>query len=728
MRIPACLRLLAVALAGVLLWVGCGSAEPPSTRQLDQPAAVLDATLQGVQELSDELSTELSAGQLPMEVVVGRLSRELGRFQALTELGVALSPSDDPLEPRLWARAVRRVDGELVVVNISDFEDYVPEDGSPTWFTDMEQVEGWEGSLCDEVAEVAEVRLVQSFTLPGDPARKGVLYAQLDLAPLQRLLQRVESGPEGYAWLELGGRYLVHDDWDCVYQACSSPSGLPPDLRGPRRVAGKVALSPEQSARRSELAQQCALPGSSGLFGEGPVVQEGPPLEHGPGFTLGRVFDQPPNNDDRRQDIMVVLVLCVVAALLLSFVLLVLRHRRLPDEDEDLEDETEHETINNLAGAPHPRDLVAPRVYRRVSWMFTTVFALAILGTLCLADQYPADPASDFKRTTDSYDLQEYLEEHARETLSERESLPQEVPTGIFVQSISFQSAKEVLLTGFVWQRYTEGLHDGLSQGFLMPESQATEITEISRDTVDGETRIVWSFQVLLNQEFDYTRFPFGLENIWVQLWHEDFADNVILVPDLQSYKVTRPKSLSGLRKDLQVPGWQVEETFFGYRKKTYGTSFGHRGFHDVTDFPELHLNIIVSSDIIQPLVAYILPITVIIVLLYTILLLTSPYKIQADGWGFNAMNSVTAAAGFFLVAVFSHADLRSSLSFRGINYLEYFYFVTYLALMVVVINALLVSLTNIRFLRRFNNGIPKLFFWPVSLAMLYMATVKVFW
>ena len=379
-------------------------------------------------------------------------------------------------------------------------------------------------------------------------------------------------------------------------------------------------------------------------------------------------------------------------------------------------------------GAPSLEDGRAPAPVRLFLNGYTAVLAGFLVGALWIAFANPHDPGAEFEQIPDEHSLNDFLDELAGEELDQREVLPLTIPTGVFVQSVTFQSSKEVLITGFVWQRYTHGVHDGVTRGFLMPESSEADIEEIYRRD-EGDTELIgWSFRVLVNQEFDYQRFPFGRENIWVQLWHAEFTDNVVLVPDFAAYKTTLPSRRPGLRSDLEVPGWSIDRTWFGYRYRSYDTSFGAASFKDLTHFPELHFNIIVRSEIVQPLVSHILPIAVMVALLYAILLLSSRYRAKADAFGFNAMNAVAAGSGFFLVAVFSHSDLRDSLSFRGINYLEYFYFLTYLVIMVVVLNALLLSLTRVGWIHRYDNGLPKLLFWPAFLSLANIATLAVFW
>ncbi|MFN7556425.1 hypothetical protein, partial [Microcystis sp.] len=63
-----------------------------------------------------------------------------------------------------------------------------------------------------------------------------------------------------------------------------------------------------------------------------------------------------------------------------------------------------------------------------------------------------------------------------------------------------------------------------------------------------------------------------------------------------------------------------------------------------------------------------------------------------------------------------------------GIIYFDYFYFILYIMILLVAINAILFA-SNIKldWIHYKNNLIPKLLYWPTNLALLLLVTMLVF-
>ena len=67
------------------------------------------------------------------------------------------------------------------------------------------------------------------------------------------------------------------------------------------------------------------------------------------------------------------------------------------------------------------------------------------------------------------------------------------VPTGIFLQSLEFSSANNVIVTGYIWQNYS-GIPDTVSKGFVFPEAEQTNIEEalLDKEDIKEEKRDDW--------------------------------------------------------------------------------------------------------------------------------------------------------------------------------------------------------------------------------------------
>jgi hypothetical protein len=55
------------------------------------------------------------------------------------------------------------------------------------------------------------------------------------------------------------------------------------------------------------------------------------------------------------------------------------------------------------------------------------------------------------------------------------------VPTGIFLQSLEFSSANNVIVTGYIWQDYSNIEDDDITPGFIFPEAESIDVEETYR-------------------------------------------------------------------------------------------------------------------------------------------------------------------------------------------------------------------------------------------------------
>ena len=205
------------------------------------------------------------------------------------------------------------------------------------------------------------------------------------------------------------------------------------------------------------------------------------------------------------------------------------------------------------------------------------------------------------------------------------------IPTGVFVQSVEFSSANNVTVTGYIWQRYRTDLPEEvainpnppragfpITPGFILPEADSTSVEEVYRVVDGNEETVGWYFNAALRQEFDYAKYPFDQEEVWIRLWPQSLAQNVLLVPDLASYDVTNPASLPGVeQQDFVLEGWVMTESFFSYRENTYNTDLGIESFVGRNGFPELYFNVSLKREFINAFISNMIPIIVVALLLF---------------------------------------------------------------------------------------------------------------
>jgi hypothetical protein len=305
------------------------------------------------------------------------------------------------------------------------------------------------------------------------------------------------------------------------------------------------------------------------------------------------------------------------------------------------------------------------------------------------------------------------------------------IPTGVFVQSLEFVSANNVEVSGYVWQEYDDTVPADLQRGFVLPEAveDAYETTEAYRRRVAGGEVIGWYFHAVLRQSFDYRRYPFDRQDMWLRLWHADFERGVILVPDFSSYTDMVPGTLPGLEQDFVYAGWDPEFAAFSYSRNRYNTSFGFGPAAQRGVWPELYYSIGLKRDFLGPLLDTGIPLGVVALLLFATLLLTTNDTRWRQHLGSGAYRLIEYAAVLMFAVILEHNQIRSSIASQQIAYVEFIPLLLYVAILLVSLNAILFdSSTHLGWIEYQDNLLPKLLYWPLLLGALLTITLTTFY
>jgi hypothetical protein len=302
------------------------------------------------------------------------------------------------------------------------------------------------------------------------------------------------------------------------------------------------------------------------------------------------------------------------------------------------------------------------------------------------------------------------------------------VPTGVWIQALEFESQYNVKVVGMVWQRYPEGTPKEVRRGVLFPESvsdMSETLLETHRETVQGEEVIGWRFNVSLRQTFNYGRYPFDKQDVWLRLWAAERDQAVLLVPDLSAYKLMTPTARPGVDADIVLTGFHLESTFFSFVPQKYGTDFGLGTGGAPWRMPELYFTMLLRRDVWPPFVSYFLPLVVISGVLFSIHLMTSREPEKVNLYGFSISNAVLSCSGLFFSVILLHAQARGQAAVKEIMYLEYYFFAMYAGILYVSMNAFILSTTTrFEFLTHHDSRLSKLLFWPAFLAALLAVTI----
>lgn len=227
-----------------------------------------------------------------------------------------------------------------------------------------------------------------------------------------------------------------------------------------------------------------------------------------------------------------------------------------------------------------------------------------------------------------------------------------------------------------------------------------------------GDTIQYKRFEIVLKQDFNYSRFPFDSQIIKVRIRHEDFWNKQFLIPDFENMVLSKMKNRIGLDNKVDLEEWNITETSFAYAtlKDLSRTPFteGRRTYFDSTycmgtyadtaiatkkrqmlinsfkpldqayNYPEFFYIMKIKRQYFRPLIGFMLPLVVILVLLYFYVLRIDLYK---------PGNFLDEASALLFTLLISHFALREYLPFKGLIYIEFFYFIAYFSIIIYLVN-----------------------------------------
>jgi hypothetical protein len=355
-------------------------------------------------------------------------------------------------------------------------------------------------------------------------------------------------------------------------------------------------------------------------------------------------------------------------------------------------------------------------------WILAFIFSFqCILGIVIIwnltADIYPFNEVSGDGVVFNTAEVETVLQHSNTSIYASR------IPTGIFVESLEFNSAYDVTVSGFIWQNISNTNANYDIPSFSFPESVDTNLEKAYEDRNKGI--VGWNFKTKLRQQFDYSSYPFDREGVRIRLW-STLSSESVLIPDFNSYNNLTPKYMPGL-EHLVLEGWEPKRTYFSYMLNFYNTNFAI-GDLSHPNRSELYYNIDIKRDFKSPFTSYFLPVLVVAILLFAVLMITTKDE-KKERCGFSSSNVLGYCSALFFVLITAHNSLRDRLPMDCILYLGYFYFIMYMAILGVSLNAIaFASSTNFPFIDTKDNLYVKVLYWPVVVGFLLIVTLLNFY
>ncbi|GAA4107627.1 cache domain-containing protein [Aquimarina addita] len=328
----------------------------------------------------------------------------------------------------------------------------------------------------------------------------------------------------------------------------------------------------------------------------------------------------------------------------------------------------------------------------------------------------------------DNTSLSNFINQQNRKSIHMNIIPPVAVPTGMYVERLEFGDSYNLNISGQLWQKYDTLDLKNITPGFRFPQTapfaESSFIEETHKDFMGDKVLIGYDFRTTVRLNFKYDSYPFDKRHISLEIQpKENTKNNILLIPDLKSYKNTNPSQKSGIDPNIQLPGSKIMESYFSYRTNSYSTNFGNEKKDEFQEYPVLHFNINVKRILITAFITYLIPIFVTLIMMFILIYATGKSKDNQTGG-----EIVQGMAAFFFVLIFSHIDLRKDILTADLVYMEYFYFIAYIMIILSTFNLITYTRTSNQLFDYKNNLIVKASFWPMFLFLSLLLTLIKFY
>jgi len=671
------------------------SAQKLAQNEIARAAKEVDIQLKRLSDVGKKLAEKLTSGEIKNEQLVNQLINTMKENPDFFGIGVAYLPYAYNPAQRLYAPYYAKIDGTLQLIQVESLYDYTQIPSSEyDWFnTALTKKVVWPEPFFGQAANtmLASFHLVfyEQDPKTKEKIAKGVIYCDYSLDNVKSIIKSLNLGKTGYAYLiSQKGNYLSHPIEKFVHERVNIFEEAKKIKNEEMRIFAEKATRGERGAVYNNSL-------TTGRVSW--VLYE--PISATKGSLVAVFFEEEFLGNTRSLYRKKIRISIAVMIFLLFSVILGLRADR--------------GGFKNLC-------LVAAS---------TAILLFGEIGFIwyLVLNEYPynhSQHSAIFEKTQ----LTNFLST-VNSKKKYHNQTPFYIPTGVFIQSMQFITGNNLMITGYIWQKYDQKIPSYISRNFTFPDSIAAKITE-SYHHQEGDIELIgWYFEATFRENFDYAKYPFDDKEVLIRFWPKNFTDNVLLIPDLDGYQLINQNSLPGIEENLVLPGWNLSKSFFLYQTNEYNSNFGFStNLPTIQEFPDLYFTVILQRDIISSLLNMI-RIAVVSFLLFALQLLMRK-KEDLKYLGFSASSIVSSGGGFILfVLAADQLNFRSNIAVVGIAYIEYLYFVLYVIIVLIAIDALLfASGANITIIEYRDNLIPKLLYWPILLKLFLIITLVIFY
>ncbi|MGB2691395.1 MAG: hypothetical protein WBC96_02765 [Thermodesulfobacteriota bacterium] len=633
-----------------------------ATKELDINAEVF---LKEIEDIGDEFADNISNGIIDKENLVYNLDQALKFDHNISSIGAIFTPYSFDENLRLYSPYFVKVGNKTKQYSFDSFYDYTTQ--SVPWVDEsIESDDNWTLPFYDEISNKDYIYFTKRFTMPSADGKDstGLIFIGISIHDIK---ERISSLNLEYP----GQPYLITEDGLYIIQPVDSR------IRTPERLKG-IEIGESGFVKIKDKATN------------GTVYQFFTPLKFSEWIIVFEIIESEIIENFspyRKKVINIIITLTVLLTALAFFFIKAITRNYQP-------------------------------IY--LFWFFSIpLFVLYIMGSvyICyLGLDYEDKSEKEQNAILNESLLEDFKLDYIRESLNQKEEPPIFIPTGIFIESIDFNSTGTVNIKGILWQKYYKVIHDDIDRNVSISNANDQTLTKFFEKSFGNYTLIEWVFNINISSNFDYKKYPFNNENMWLQIKHQEFDKNIVLVPDLDSYKLSSSRYLPGLDKNINIRNWAIKNSFFSYTFDSYNTNFGLQDFIGQSSFPEIYFNVIMGPNILNVFISHFLPIAIALFLMFAIFKTATGHYV------------VRPYATLFLALIFLQISLRRNLGANEVVYIEYYYFLTYFIMVGVSLNAILLQNSKLRIVQYKNNLIPKLFFWPFTGLAILILNIIVFY
>jgi hypothetical protein len=371
----------------------------------------------------------------------------------------------------------------------------------------------------------------------------------------------------------------------------------------------------------------------------------------------------------------------------------------------------------------------------RPAWMTVAGWLAAVFSVLCMivisvvwvAEQAePYEVLPDETVVTTEAQVGAFAEALAFSGIDANDP-PIYIPTGVMVQSLEFKGPYTLQMAGYLWQRYPADRED-IERGVVFPEADTTTFFKVYEIEQGDEVLIGWSFKTTLREQFDYGSYPLDRQEIWLRMWQIDFEKNIFLVPDLTDYVDLNPTTLPGIDPQVVLENWRIEESYFSYRLATYNANFGIAGYDSTVPNPELYFNIGAERYLLGPLFSQGIAPFIILLQLFVIVMVIGRDSKRLEQFGVRPGAVLFTCAAYVFAVLIAQNGLRNEIRWPSLVYLEGLHVLTYLVIVAVALNSVLLVAKPELGLFKHGNAWARILYWPVITGAMLGITVFTFW